>query len=179
MPYSLNSRHYSLNVNKEHIMITQEELQSQLDYNKDTGIFTWKVRNSNRVKIGDIAGNKHNRGYIELKVFGERHLAHRLAWLYCYGNIPTMIDHIDGDRSNNRISNLREVSHAENMYNSKVRSDNKSGIRCVSWNKRNNKWEVRVKVDGKLKNYGYYADIDEATKVAELVRKTHHTAYFK
>jgi hypothetical protein len=160
-------------------MITQEELKSQVNYDQETGIFTWKVRNSNRIKIGDQAGNYHNGGYIEMYLLGERHLAHRLAWLYVNGYMPKIIDHIDGNKLNNKISNLREVSYAENMYNSKIRSDNKSGVRCVSWNKKHQKWEVRVKIDGKLKNYGYYKELDDAAKVAEKVRKEHHTIFFK
>lgn len=160
-------------------MITQEELKTQVEYNADTGIFTWKVRNSNRIKVGDEAGNYHNGGYIEMQVLGERHLAHRLAWLYVHGYIPQLIDHIDGNRLNNKISNLREATYAENAYNSKIRSDNKSGVRCVSWDKARKSWEVRIKIDGKLKHFGNYKDLDEAAKVAEKVRKEHHTSFFK
>ena len=160
-------------------MFTQEELKTQVEYNADTGIFTWKVRPSNRIKIGNKAGCHHNRGYIQISVLGERHLAHRLAWLYVYGYIPKLIDHIDGNRLNNKISNLREATYAENAYNSKIRSNNKSGVRCVSWDKARQSWEVRIKIDGKLKHFGNYKDLDEAAKVSEKARKEHHTIFFK
>jgi hypothetical protein len=160
-------------------MITKEELKSQVNYDQETGIFTWKVRNSNRIRIGDQAGNYHNGGYIEMQLLGQRHLAHRLAWLYVYGYTPKLIDHIDGNKLNNKISNLREASYSENAYNSKIRSDNKSGVRCVSWDKVRQSWEVRVKIDGKLKHFGNYKELDDAAKVAKKIRKEHHSCFFK
>ena len=160
-------------------MITQEELKAQVEYNADTGVFTWKVRNSNRIKIGDEAGNHHNSGYIEMQLLGKRYLAHRLAWIYVHGYTPELIDHIDGNRLNNKISNLREATYAENAYNSKLRSDNKSGVRCVSWDKKRQSWEVRVKINGKLKHFGNYKDLDEAAKVADKIRKEHHNIFYR
>lgn len=158
-------------------MITQSELKELLNYDKDTGIFTWKKRTSNRIKIGSIAGNLHCRGYIELKVNGIRCLAHRLAWLYEHGELPKLIDHINGDRKDNKIFNLRPASYAENSYNSKVRVDNKSGVRCVSWNKRSNKWEVRIKLNGKLHSFGSYKDLSLATIVADKIRQEYHKEF--
>jgi len=160
-------------------MLTQEQLKELLNYDKDTGIFTWKKRTSNRIKVGSIAGNLHNCGYIELKVDGTRCLAHRLAWLYEYGELPKLIDHINGDKKDNRICNLRKASYAENVYNSKVRSDNKSGVRCVSWNSRTSKWEVRVKINGKLQSFGNYKDLTLATIVANKIRQEYHNEFFK
>lgn len=160
-------------------MITQSELKELLDYNQDTGIFTWKKRTSNRIKIGSVAGNLHCRGYIELKVNGIRCLAHRLAWLYEHGELPKLIDHINGDRKDNRICNLRLASYAENVYNSKIRSDNKSGVRCVSWNNRINKWEVRIKLNGKLHSFGSYEDLSLAKIVADKIRQENHNKFFR
>jgi hypothetical protein len=160
-------------------MITKSELKELLNYDKDTGIFTWKKRTSNRLKVGSVAGNNNNSGYIELKVTGIRFLAHRLAWLYEHGELPKLIDHINGNRSDNRICNLRPASYAENVYNSKIRSDNKSGVRCVSWNNRSNKWEVRIKLNGKLRNFGSYKDLTLATIVADKIRQEHHNEFYR
>ena len=164
---------------KGQIMITQKQLKELLDYNKDTGIFTWKKRTSNRIKVGNPAGNKHGNGYIEMCILKQRHLAHRLAWLYEYGELPKLIDHINGNREDNRICNLRPASYAENAYNSKIRSDNKSGVRCVSWDEVRQSWEVRIKLDGKLKHFGNYKDLDEAAKVADKIRKEHHNIFYR
>jgi hypothetical protein len=160
-------------------MLTQAELKEVLNYHPETGIFTWKKRTSNRVKVGSIAGNVHNCGYIELKVNNNRVLAHRLAWLYEHGELPILIDHINGDKKDNRISNLRQASYSENAYNSKIRTDNKSGVRCVSWDKARNSWEVRVKLNGKLNHYGNYNDLEEAKKVADTVRNLAHKEFYR
>ena len=90
--------------------LTQEYLKSILDYDLDTGIFTWKINKAKRTKIGDIAGWSYN-GYREIEINDKKYKAHRLAWLYVYGEMPNkLIDHIDGNRSNNKISNLREAT---------------------------------------------------------------------
>jgi hypothetical protein len=164
---------------KGHTMITQSKLKELLNYDQDTGIFTWKKRTSNRIKVGNIAGNTHNCGYIEMCIEGKRCLAHRLAWLYIYGYLPKLIDHINGDRQDNKISNLREATYQTNIYNSKIRSDNKSGVRCVSWNNKRNSWEVRIKIDGKLKHYGDYKDLNDAKKVADRIRSENHKEFYK
>lgn len=160
-------------------MITQEQLKELVNYDQNTGIFTWKKPITNKVKIGAIVGNLHNRGYIEMRVGKTRSLAHRLAWLYIYGFIPKLIDHINGNKQDNRICNLREATYQTNLYNSKIRSDNKSGVRCVSWDKKRNSWEVRLKVDGKLKHYGNYKDLNDAKQIAEKIRREHHKEFYR
>ncbi len=160
-------------------MITQSELKEVLNYDSDTGIFTWKQKTSNRIKVGGIAGNLHNGGYIELKVKNNRVLAHRLAWLYEHGELPILIDHINGDRKDNRICNLRKATYQSNAYNSKLRKDNKSGVRCVSWDKKNQSWEVRIKLDGKLRHFGNYLDLNLAKKVADKIRNLEHKEFYR
>jgi citrate synthase len=111
--------------------LTQEYLKSILDYDLDTGIFTWKVSKANRTKVGDVAGWSYN-GYREIEINNKAYKAHRLAWLYVYGEMPkNLVDHVDGNRSNNKISNLREATYQENSENYKTPKTNKSGVKNV------------------------------------------------
>jgi hypothetical protein len=146
--------------------LTQEYLKSILDYDLDTGIFTWKVSKANRTKVGDVAGWSYN-GYREIEINNKAYKAHRLAWLYVYGEMPkNLVDHIDGNRSNNKISNLREATYQENSENYKTPKTNKSGVKNVSWYKSLNKWVVSISIRKTKKTVGYYDDLELAELVA-------------
>lgn len=98
--------------------LTQERLKELFKYDPETGLFTRLVSTNNRVKIGDVAGNARADGYIKIRVDFDMHYAHRLAWLYMTGEWPTQkIDHISGNKSDNRWKNLRDVSIATNAQN--------------------------------------------------------------
>ncbi|MBD1229107.1 HNH endonuclease [Xenorhabdus griffiniae] len=100
---------------------------------------------------------------------------HRLAWLLYYGRWPSeFIDHINGDKSDNRIVNLREASNTENSWNSKMRKNNSSGIKGVCWCKSKKKWVARIRIDGKRKTLGYFSNIDEARLIMEKARTKYH-----
>ena len=100
-------------------MLTQAQLHELLNYNPDTGVFTWKKRTSNRAPIGSVAGTLSN-GYWGITIAGMRTYAHRLAFLYMEGDYPLaqVVDHIDGDKLNNKWTNLRRFSR--NLNNSEV-----------------------------------------------------------
>lgn len=143
--------------------ITQEELKSLLDYNSDTGIFTWKVQNGPRARVGYPAGTTD--GYVRIKINGILYLAHRLAFLYETGVWPKdQIDHINHIRSDNRFSNIREVTHSENKRNVPIRSDNTSGVTGVFWDKSINKWVSQIMFDNKSVYLGSFNTISEAMK---------------
>lgn len=143
-------------------MITQDELKEFLQYDAETGIFTWLKRTSNRVKIGAVAGTKHCAGYVSISLNGKLYLAHRLAWLYTHGELPKHeIDHINGKRNDNRILNLRQATHKQNLYNTGMFSHNSSGIRGVFQRKDTGKWQAQTKENGRHKSLGCY-------KTAEL-----------
>lgn len=144
-------------------MITQKEIKRQLRYSPETGIFTNRIQRSSSALEGDVSGCPQIDGYLSIKVSGRSYLAHRLAWLYVYGFFPeNEIDHIDRSPDNNRIANLREVSHQCNMRNRKVQRNNESGVAGVHRDTLRNKWRAKIKINYKTKNLGLFDDFTEA-----------------
>ena len=132
-----------------------------LSYDPMTGIFTWKVSRSWRIKIGDAAGTISPKGYILISVSGRPIPAHRLAFYFIDGFFPDeQVDHIDGDRANNIFSNLRKCSAEENNENRKTPSNNTSGYIGVS--KSGSGWRSRIKHNGKYLNLGTFETKDLA-----------------
>lgn len=143
-------------------MITQEQVVELFDYRED-GVFIRKTKPSFRVKIGAQAGVKDSYGYIYVMIGGKNYKVHRLVWLYHYGYMPeNNIDHINRNPSDNRIENLREVSHSCNMRNTGNRRNNTSGVKGVSWCTRLSKWGVVIMVDRRSYTIGHYTDFQEA-----------------
>ena len=153
--------------------MTQQELKELLHYDQDTGIFTWLISRGN-IKNGKKINNSAFY-YTNIKINKKSYRAHRLAWLYVYGFMPTnQIDHINGNKSDNRICNLREVTNQQNQFNSPVRKDNKSGIKGVHWHKKQSKWVANLHINGKQKQLGSFDNLEEAEKVISEARKLHH-----
>ena len=152
--------------------LTAEYLRSILDYNPETGIFTRKVSTSRRVKVGDVAGCQNGGGYLLIRVCSRLHRAHRLAWLHTYGVWPKdQIDHINRNRSDNRISNLREVTNKQNGQNASKRSDNTSGHPGVYWHKRDSKWQAGIMHNQKIIHLGLFATLEEAVSARKAAEK--------
>jgi hypothetical protein len=143
--------------------LTLDRLREVLSYDRKTGVFRWRVSTSNRVKIGRTAGSNNGVGYLRLMVDGCFYYAHRLAWMYENGTMPAFeIDHADGNRSNNRIENLRIAQHRENSQNQPLRSTNTSGKHGVSWHKQRAKWTAYIMKDGRKQHLGLFDCVDEA-----------------
>lgn len=120
-----------------------------LAYNPETGLFVWKIKPRPSSRLGDTAGHVSKfSGYVCIGYQGRHYYAHRLAWLHVNGCLPSgMIDHINGDKSDNRIANLRDVSRSVNGQNQRgPKADNKSGFLGVIWNRQRSKWQATIKV---------------------------------
>ena len=154
--------------------ITQELLHELFTLRED-GELVRKVSTARRVKIGDIAGTIHHAtGYRRIRVNGKQYRAHRLIWFMVHGKFPVnMLDHINGNKLDNRISNLREATHQENMQNkTKARLDNKSGFLGVSLNK--GRFRANIKLNGKLKYLGLFDTPKEAHEAYLKAKREHH-----
>lgn len=141
------------------------------------GKLYWKIQISNRIKAGDVAGCLGSHCYYHLQVNGKLWLAHRLIFMMHYGYFPKFIDHIDGNTKNNRIENLRDASLSQNGYNRKLQKNNTSGAKGVSWHKKSNKWQVKIRIDGAAKHIGLYDDLEFAELVAQEARNKYHGSY--
>jgi hypothetical protein len=158
-------------------LLTQTRLKELLDYSPDTGLFTWKFAHSKRVHAGDVAGSPSVKGYVVIGVDGRVYRAHRLAWLYVYGEFPKhYIDHINGIVTDNSIENLRDVSATTNNENQKeAPSHNRScGILGVSREKNHRRWRAVITTKGKQIHIGYFDTVEEAHKAyVDAKRKLH------
>lgn len=141
-------------------MITQKELKELLNYNPDTGIFTWRYSRRG-AKKGSTAGSNDGYGYTSIRVNSKPYGSHRLAWLYMFGAWPkNQIDHINHDRVDNRIENLREVTRQENGRNLALNKKNTSGVTGVR--RKGNQWYATIGVNGSKVRLGGFKDKFEA-----------------
>lgn len=153
-------------------MITQEQLKEQLHYDPRAGIFTRLKCFQRPDVVGKIKERNNGNGYARITILGRRYYAHRLAWFYMTGEWPSMeIDHRNGDRSDNRWDNLRDVAPLVNKQNKRSASvSSKSGILGVSWDAPRRAWVARIKVGMVYKYLGRFDDI-EAARHAYLAAK--------
>ena len=143
-------------------MIEADIVRRYLDYNPNTGIFTWKLDRSN-AKKGDVAGTMSTSGYWQICLFGTIYPAHRVAWTHYYGKPPRFtVDHKDHNKLNNMIDNLRDVSNAENNKNQPMSRLNKSGVNGVHYCNQRKRWCAKIRVNYKYINLGRYKDKFEA-----------------
>ena len=141
--------------------ITQDELKQVVSYNSDTGVFT---RIKGKGKGAEAGSLNTQRGYVYLRAAGTRYMAHRLAWLYVYGKWPSGdIDHINRDKADNRIANLRDVSKAINQRNLPKRCNNASGVTGVYYN--GISWVAQIVLDGTTTYLGSYPTLPAAAAV--------------
>lgn len=167
-------------------MLTQEYLKSILHYDPESGAFTW-INSGRRGWRGKPAGSLFNlkrsrTSYLRIKIKNKNYLAHRLAWLYMYGEMPdSILDHIDENGLNNSISNIRASDESKNIQNVSLKANNTSGYKNVSWFPQTGKWRVsfRLKIDGvsRMLSFGLYSNIKDAIKVAAIKREELHEEF--
>ena len=144
-----------------------EELKEFLDYNPDTGIFTWIKKPSTKIKVGQVAGRANGNGYVRIQFKSINYYAHRLAYYMYHGVDPleNLVDHKYGDGSNNKIKNLRLANNSENGKNRiNLPSDNTSGVIGVTWNKQAKKWKAQITINKVQKYLGYFTNKEDAIK---------------
>lgn len=152
-------------------MITLDYLKSIIYYDEVTGLATWKLNVSKRQKAGCEIGYLEVQGYRCVRINGVLYRTHRLAWFYIHGCWPDNIDHINGIRDDNRISNLRSVTDQENQKNQKIRDDNTSGFIGVSWSQERNKWVSYINHNKKRIPLGRFDKKYEAIKARVKANK--------
>jgi hypothetical protein len=143
--------------------VSCDELRALLDYDPETGVFTWRVKTNSRAMRGSNAGTVGHDGRVTIRIRNRRYRAHRLAWLYVHGEWPTQeIDHINGDPGDNRIANLRVATRAQNLSNRPRQCNNKSGHKGVYLDRRRGKWQAQMMICGKSKHLGSFDAIEDA-----------------
>lgn len=153
-------------------MLTADEARRLFDYEPDTGRLTWRVTLCNRAVAGSVARTKNDSGYFLVRVKGRAYRQHRVAWLIMTGSWPAdEIDHVNGDRSDNRWCNLRPATRVQNAQNTARPKNATNDRRGVIWHKRAQKWVAQISVDGVTRYIGSYADQNEASRAYENAAK--------
>ncbi len=149
-------------------MLTIEQLNAALEYDSETGIFrrVWADPRGG-AKVGDVAGCIHYIGgaprYIKISIKSRQYFAHHLAWLALTGSWPAlMIDHVNGDGTDNRANNLRLCTRGQNQWNSKIRRNNRSGVKGVSFESHTGTFVAQICAHNKRKFIGRYRTAEEA-----------------
>lgn len=157
-------------------IITAERLREVLSYDPESGLFTWKVyRGGGSPLVGKAAGSLTKKGYINISIDRRAYRAHRLAWLYVYGEWPTcQIDHEDTVKHHNWIGNLRSATQSQNIANGRRRRNNTSGFKGVIFYRRHQKWVARICKDRKNTYLGLFHTPEEAhAAYVEAAKRLH------
>ena len=168
--------------------VTPEEVRELIDYDPLTGVMKWKWRYNLRPQAstwnGRNAGNqivgKDGKGYFAVQLYKRKYRAHRVAWAHFYGQWPILdLDHINGDKTDNRIENLREATVAQNGHNVGLTSRNTSGVRGVFWHKGARKWQAGICYLGQEIYLGLYVKLEDAIKRRQEAEAQYYGEYAK
>jgi hypothetical protein len=164
---------------KIYTLPSAERVRELFDYNSKSGVFTWKMRTSNRIRIGDRTGcTSTTDGYVYIRADGKLYQAHRLAWVWVHGEPPAQfIDHINGDRVDNRIDNLREATRAQNCHNKRMSRVCASGVKGVCLHQKTGKWRAQIHANGKQHFLGLFDTVEAAAVAAKEGRERIHKEF--
>lgn len=146
---------------------TKEYFEEYLWLDPIENRFYWAKQPNSQASVGDRAGSTFpdKDGYFLLTFNNKNYYEHRLIWFWHYGYFPELIDHIDGNRTNNHILNLREATKSQNAANSKIRKDNKSGVKGVFYLEKFGTWKASIRVNSKSIHLGNFKSLEEAKRV--------------
>lgn len=159
--------------------LSYELVRECFDYNPETGDLIWRARpgarrNWNNQFAGTIAGSSARHGYLKVSIDGGHYQAHRVVWLWNYGSLENLqVDHIDHDRRNNRVSNLRLVTLRENGMNIGLPKGNKSGVVGVRWRPKASRWHAYITVHQRHIDLGFFEKKSDAVAVRRAAEKEH------
>ena len=160
-----------------------ERLEELLSYDENSGVLTWKMQpETSRSNIGfnnkcggKVAGTINEDGYVVIGIAKKYYLAHRIIWKLKTGSDPVdIIDHEDTDKGNNRWLNLREAANGPNIQNSKLRKDNRSGVKGVFWEESHKSWRAVLTTNGVSVRLGRFKSLEKATSVITQARVKAH-----
>ena len=149
------------------------ELLNELFYYQDGFLFRKKSTQKN-VFVGSKVGTVNTLGYSVVSIKNKTYLIHRLIYWMLHGYCPKYVDHIDGNKLNNKIENLRSATNQQNIFNQKIKKGSRSGYKNVIWDKRIKKWCVRFTINYKTKYIGLYTNLEKAIEVAKETRAKLH-----
>ena len=153
-----------------------EDAKRTFSYNPETGVIFWKITSRQNFPAGSVAGRINRQGYLRICYKGKSILGHRLALAITNGKWPTEhVDHINGTTSDNRLCNLRLVTRSQNMMNSSIRSNNKSGEKGVT--KKGNKWRAQITCNKLQINLGVFDSIKDASFAYQEAARIYHKDY--
>ncbi len=155
--------------------LDHQTLTRILDYNAETGVFTWKVKTANCTKVGAVTGCQTGNGHLSIRIRYTIYAAHRLAWFYVHKKWPEgQIDHINLIKTDNRLSNLREATSFQNRQNLGLRVDNSTGFKGVHRASRGDNYEASIGFNGKRIHLGTFDTPEKAHAAYIAASQQHH-----